>query len=100
MYKDACKINFSLEHCWKLLRYLPKWNADFATKKIKARKESLKNVSPSSPEVVVLENSEVERPIGRKAAKEIQKKRKRFGNEHDDDSGAAILEQIRADQLE
>ncbi|WOG82332.1 hypothetical protein DCAR_0101495 [Daucus carota subsp. sativus] len=65
MYKDVCKHNFSLEHCWKLLRYLPKWNVDFVN-------------SPSTPDCVLLDNSDFDRPIGRKAAKEIQKKRRKW----------------------
>lgn len=96
MYKKVCKANFCLEHCWNLLRHLPKWNNDFATKKPKTRKETPMISSPS--DCVMLESSEFERPIGRKAAKEMQKKRKRPGNEGND--GVVILEQIRADQLE
>lgn len=98
MYKEVYKANFGLEHCWNLLRYLPKWNNDFATKKSKTRKETPAVSSPS--DCVMLENSEFERPIGRKAAKEMQKKRKRSGNEYENNDGAAILEQMRADQLE
>lgn len=98
MYKEVYKTSFSLEHCWNLLRHLPKWNTEFATKKSKARKES--PTSPSSPECVMLEKSELERPIGRKAAKELQKKRKRPGMDCDDNSGAAILEQMRVELLE
>ncbi|KAK1378794.1 hypothetical protein POM88_025538 [Heracleum sosnowskyi] len=100
MYKEVCKANFTFEHCWKLLRYLPKWNANFATKKSKARKESSTTSSPSTPDCVVLEKSEFERPIERKTAKEMEKKKKRMGNEYDDNGAAAILEQIRTDQLE
>lgn len=101
MYKDFCKHNFSLEHCWKLLRYLPKWNTEFATKKPKLfQKDSPTTSSPSTPDCVMLGNSDLERPIGRKAAKEIQKKRKKFDNECGEDDGVAILEKIRADQSE
>ncbi|KAL1811051.1 hypothetical protein ACET3Z_021116 [Daucus carota] len=100
MYKDIYKTNFSLEHCWKVLRNLPKWNASFATKKPKKiQKDNPAGSSPCTPEYVVLDDSELKRPIGRKAAKEMEKKRKRSENEHDD-GGAAILEQMRADQLE
>ncbi|KAK1352900.1 NAM-associated domain-containing protein [Heracleum sosnowskyi] len=69
-------------------------------KKSKARKESSTTSSPSTPDCVVLEKSEFQRPIGRKTAKEMEKKRKRMGNEYDDNGSAAILEQMRADQLE
>ena len=101
MYKDVCKHNFSLEHCWKLLRYLPKWNVDFGTKKTKVfQKENPTVNSPSSPDCRLLDNSDFDRPIGRKAAKEIQKKRKKMESEYADDGGAAILEKMRADQLE
>ncbi|KAK1388008.1 hypothetical protein POM88_016186 [Heracleum sosnowskyi] len=100
MYKDNYKSNFSLEHCWKVLKNLPKWNATFATKKPKnSRNDSPTAASPGTPECVVLGDTELKRPIGRKAAKKNEKKRKRSENEQDD-GGAAILEQIRADQLE
>ncbi|KAK1365414.1 hypothetical protein POM88_040975 [Heracleum sosnowskyi] len=76
IYKDIYKTNFSLEHCWKVLRNLPKWNASFATKKPKnSQKDSLAASSPCTPECVVLEDSELRRPIGRKAAKEMEKKK-------------------------
>ncbi|KAK1398666.1 NAM-associated domain-containing protein [Heracleum sosnowskyi] len=52
-----------------------------------------------SEEVIVNPSQELKRPVGRKDAKEIEKKRKRSKNEHDD-GGAAILEQLRADHLE
>ncbi|KAK1365172.1 hypothetical protein POM88_040733 [Heracleum sosnowskyi] len=96
MYKEVCKVSFSLEHCWNLLRHLPKWNIEFATKRSKSRKES---PTPSPPECVRLENSEFERPIGRKAAKDLQKKRKKPG-ECGDNGGATILEQMRVELLE
>ncbi|KAL1803925.1 hypothetical protein ACET3Z_032572 [Daucus carota] len=99
MYKDLYHTNFSLEHCWKILRNLPKWNASFATKKPKNSQKDSAASSPCTPECVVLEDSELKRPVGRKAAKEIERKRKRSENEHDD-GGAAILEQMRADHLE
>lgn len=79
MYKGVCKHNFSLEHCWKLLRYLPKWNVDFGTKKTKVfQKENPTVNSPSTPDCVLVDNSDFDRPIGRKAAKEIQKKRRKW----------------------
>ncbi|KAK1380061.1 hypothetical protein POM88_026805 [Heracleum sosnowskyi] len=99
MYKSIHKTNFPFEHCWKILRFLPKWNDSFATKKPKkSQNKSNATSSPCTPECVVLGESEIQRPIGRKAAKDIEKKRKKLENEHDD--GVAILEQMRADQLE
>ncbi|XP_017230111.2 glutathione S-transferase T3 isoform X2 [Daucus carota subsp. sativus] len=101
MYKNLCKHNFSLEHCWNLLRHLPKWNIEFGTKKAKIfQKDSPKVSSPSTPDCEMLGNSAFERPIGRKAAKEIQKKRKKLDNEFGDYGGAAILEKMMADQNE
>ncbi|WCJ23186.1 hypothetical protein M5689_005228 [Euphorbia peplus] len=101
MYKNVIKNTFSVEHCWKILRYSPKWNLKFGTDKSNVSyKDDLTAHSPSTAECVRLGNSEFERPTGRKAAKEIQRNRKRLENEHDDDGGAAILEQMRADQLE
>ncbi|KAL1808833.1 hypothetical protein ACET3Z_025823 [Daucus carota] len=78
LYKDVLNVTFSLEHCWNMLRHLPKWNTEFATKKSKARKES--PPLSSSQECEMLEKSEFERPVGRKAAKELQKKKKREVN--------------------
>ena len=75
MYKKFCKANFYLEHYWNLLRHLPILNNDFATKKPKSQKETPLISSPS--DCVLLESSDVERPIGRKTAKEMEKKRKR-----------------------
>lgn len=69
----------------------------FCYKKSKTRRKGSTNSFLSNPECVILENSELERPIGRKVAKEMQKNKKRLGNELDDDCGAAILEQMRAD---
>jgi len=80
MYRDEYSIGFQFEHCWNLLKTLPKW------KQLKPmlRRKSI-GISPSSPQLVINlgevnddENVivDLERPIGKKATKEREKKRK------------------------
>jgi hypothetical protein len=78
MYRDEYSIGFQFEHCWKLLKNLPKW------KQLKPTMLRKKSISPSLQPVINLgvDNDEedvivdLERPIGKKAAKDREKKRK------------------------
>ncbi|XP_062155153.1 uncharacterized protein LOC133863196 [Alnus glutinosa] len=78
MYRDEYSIGFQFEHCWKLLKNLPKW------KQLKPVVPRKKSISPSLQPVIHLgvDNDDedvivdLERPIGKKAAKEREKKRK------------------------
>ncbi|KAF7135730.1 hypothetical protein RHSIM_Rhsim08G0180400 [Rhododendron simsii] len=74
--------SFQFEHCWKQLRYQPKWLEDFERRKPKKNK-TWTVPSPSTPELVVLGEGDatfvdLERPPGTKGIltniKEEQKK--------------------------
>jgi hypothetical protein len=91
MYQNEYSIGFQFEHCWNLLKMLPKW------KQLKPvlRRKSI-GISPSPQLVIHLgednddENVIVdfERPIGKKAAKEREKKKEqRLWRERDCDGG-------------
>ncbi|KAI8558288.1 hypothetical protein RHMOL_Rhmol04G0079700 [Rhododendron molle] len=73
--------SFQFEHCWKQLRYQPKWLEDF--KRRKPKKNNTWTVpSPSTPELVDLQEGDatfvdLERPPGIKGEKERLKKRKK-----------------------
>ena len=73
VYKELHKSSFPFEHCWNELRYNLKWMEDSQSKKQKTKSGATPSSSnPSTLELVNIEddNGGLERPIGRKAAKE------------------------------
>ncbi|KAI8572810.1 hypothetical protein RHMOL_Rhmol01G0229300 [Rhododendron molle] len=75
--------SFQFEHCWKQLRYQPKWLEDFERKKSKKNKTwTVPSPSTSTPELVDIGEGDatfvdLERPPGNKGEKERLKKRKK-----------------------
>ena len=79
VYKELHKSSFPFEHCWNELRYNPKWMEDSQSKKQKTKSGATPSSSNhSTPELVNIEDDSggLERPIGRKAAKERARKSK------------------------
>ncbi|KAL5552298.1 hypothetical protein UlMin_002474 [Ulmus minor] len=79
LYQQIQGQTFQFIHCWHELRHHPKWMLDGSKKKSKTRKNSSPaSSSPSTATSINLEEDDVnlERPIGRKAAKAQQKKEK------------------------
>ena len=77
VYKEPHKSSFPFEHCWNELRYNPKWMEDSQSKKQKTKSDATPSSSnPSTPESVNIEDDSggLERPMGRKAAKERARK--------------------------
>jgi hypothetical protein len=79
MYRKDLGIKFQFEHCWNLLKMVPKWKL----LKIVLRRNSIP--TSYSPEAVIHlgeDNDDenvivnLERPIGKKATKEREKKKK------------------------
>ncbi|CAL5439351.1 unnamed protein product [Camellia sinensis] len=82
MYQEVHNTSFPFEHCWNVLRHQPKWFETYQKKNPKRSRNSTS--SPSTPELVNLEEDEIsrdapiqlERPIGKKKEKERLKKLK------------------------
>ncbi|CAL5384348.1 unnamed protein product [Camellia sinensis] len=82
MYQKVHNTSFPFEHCWNVLRHQPKWFETYQKKNPKRSRNSTS--SPSTPELVNLEEDEIsrdahiqlERPIGKKKEKERLKKLK------------------------
>ncbi|KAL7216010.1 hypothetical protein ACSBR1_028040 [Camellia fascicularis] len=82
MYQEVHSTSFPFEHCWNVLRHQPKWFETYEKKNPKISQNSTS--SPSTPELVNLEEDEIsrdthtqlERPIGKKKEKERLKKLK------------------------
>ncbi|XP_035547362.1 glutathione S-transferase T3-like [Juglans regia] len=76
LYKEMVGSNFTMEHCWYLLRHQPKWQQHISTfgKKRKPQEKYVDEVDVDLAE----EDLEVltERPPGKKAEKERERKRK------------------------
>ncbi|KAF7143236.1 hypothetical protein RHSIM_Rhsim05G0092900 [Rhododendron simsii] len=92
--------SFQFEHCWKQLRYQPKWLEDFERRKPKKNK-TWTVPSPSTPELVDLGEGDatfvdLERPPGNKGEKERLKKRKKA--EISTSPLAGILTDIKEEQ--
>ncbi|KAF5460555.1 hypothetical protein F2P56_020419, partial [Juglans regia] len=76
LYKEMVGSNFTMEHCWCLLRHQPKWQQHVSTfgKKRKPQEKYVGEVDVDLAE----EDLEVltERPPGKKVEKERERKRK------------------------
>ncbi|KAF6164093.1 hypothetical protein GIB67_017677 [Kingdonia uniflora] len=86
MYKKIEKEYFKLDHCWEELRHHGKWMLEFEKKKGKAKVSNEcpnpENGNPTTPITNLDENETVDgnegsaqRPNGRKAEKELRKRR-------------------------
>ncbi|KAF5441815.1 hypothetical protein F2P56_037138 [Juglans regia] len=72
LYKEMEKSNFTMEHCWCLLRHQPKWQQHISTLGTRRRPQGEAAIDTME------ENMEVftERPLGKKTEKEKERKRK------------------------
>ena len=94
VYKELHKSSFPFEHCWNELRYNPKWIEDSQSKKQKTKSGATPNSSnPSTPESVNIEDDSggLERPIGRKVAKERARKSKSKLSEDNNSSSTYFM---------
>lgn len=109
MFNQVTKRQFQLDHCWNQLKNHPRWN--IATSSEHPNKSSKRHVgasprssSPVTPDFIInladdnmSTDHELERrPIGRKAAKEIEKKKK--GKERD--TTASLFQKSLSDYAE
>lgn len=82
MYRKFQKITFQFEHCWNMLRKVPKWDSHMV--QLKSRRKLIGTSSPSTPEAIHsgedndVENALVdfERPLGKKTSNKRVRKRK------------------------
>ena len=94
VYKELHKSSFPFEHCWNELRYNPKWMEDSQSKKKKTKSGATPSSSnPSTLESVNIEDDSggLERPIGRKAAKERARKSKSKLSEDNNSSSTYFM---------
>jgi hypothetical protein len=97
LYRSLVGVPFAYEHCWNLLKNCPKWS----TNNEKIRKRSFGNASsPSTQGLINLGKDNLstsnfvylERPEGRKAAKE--RLNKKNSNDNNDDIVVGLLTQM------
>jgi len=97
LYRSLVGVPFAYEHCWNLLKNCPKWS----TNNDKTRKRLFENASsPFTESPINLGEDNVstsnfvdlERPEGRKAAKERLNKKK--NNDNNDDIVVGLLTQM------
>jgi ribosomal protein L32 len=82
MYRKFEKITFQFDHCWNILRKVPKWNSHMV--QMKLRRKLIGTSSPSTPEAIHLwEDNDVEnvfvdceKTLGKKTSEERERKRK------------------------
>ena len=94
VYKELHKSSFPFEHFWNELRYNPKWMEDSQSKKQKTKSGATPSSSnPSTPESVNIEDDSggLERPMGRKAAKERARKSKSKLSEDNNSSSTYFI---------
>ncbi|KAG6641642.1 glutathione S-transferase T3-like [Carya illinoinensis] len=101
LYKEIVGSNFTMEHCWCLLRHQPKWQQHISTlgKKRMSPEKVLGVIDVDHAE----ENIEVlvERPTGKKAEKERERKRKSMeGNDGEIKTTLAKMTEDRATTME
>ncbi|KAG6667900.1 glutathione S-transferase T3-like [Carya illinoinensis] len=76
LYKEIVGSNFTMEHCWCLLRHQPKWQQHIFTfsqkRKSPEKVTNVVDVDQAKKDIEVLP----ERPPGKKAEKEMERKRK------------------------
>ena len=75
MYKETHPKNqkFVFEHCWNVLKYAPKWLNSHQNKTPRKRRmetiSSLNSINLKDEDVANAFNTDLERPLGRKAEK-------------------------------
>ncbi|KAF5480244.1 hypothetical protein F2P56_001007 [Juglans regia] len=97
MYKEIENSNFTMEHCWCLLRHQQKWQQHISTLGMRRRPQGEAALD------TVEENIEVfaERPLGKKIEKERERKRKSMeGKESEISISLAKMTEDRATTME
>ncbi|KAF5441947.1 hypothetical protein F2P56_037113 [Juglans regia] len=86
MYRSTQKGNYNLDHCWNLLRHQPKWQVHMDNLPTKRKKGCSTVTATNATDVEVCESMSInlERPLGKKAEKEREIKRKRKESSHVD----------------
>ncbi|XP_040989639.1 glutathione S-transferase T3-like [Juglans microcarpa x Juglans regia] len=97
MYKEIENGNFTLEHCWCLLRHQPKWQQHMISLNTRRRPHDKRPANEQSSEIVddVVEEN-VERPPSKKAEKDNLRKRK--AQESCDAEFNMVLEKMTEDR--
>ncbi|KAG6650232.1 hypothetical protein CIPAW_06G027900 [Carya illinoinensis] len=101
LYKEIVGSNFTMEHCWCLLIHQPKWQQHISTvgKKRKSPEKvtNIVDVDQAEEDIEVL----AERPPGKKAEKERERKRKSMeGNDGEIKTALAKMTEDRATTME
>ncbi|XP_042980203.1 glutathione S-transferase T3-like [Carya illinoinensis] len=101
LYKELVGTNFTMEHCWCLLRHQPKWQQHISTLGKKRRSpEKVSNVidiDQAEEDIEVF----AERPPGKKTEKERERKRKSMeGNDGEIKTALAKMTEDRATTME
>ncbi|KAG6650219.1 hypothetical protein CIPAW_06G026600 [Carya illinoinensis] len=101
LYKEIVGSNFTMEHCWYLLSHQPKWQQHISTvgKKRKSPEKvtNIVDVDQAEEDIEVL----AERPPGKKAEKERERKRKSMeGNDGEIKTALAKMTEDRATTIE
>ncbi|XP_020268271.1 uncharacterized protein LOC109843727 [Asparagus officinalis] len=108
VYKDKEGHQFGFDHCWTLLRFQQKWMVEHkkieATRIFKAPTKNQISINLEDDNGNAPEPAPLKRPIGRKAAKEANKKTKSNEQGDDDEKESSKvrseLEEFRARRLE
>ncbi|KAG6661681.1 hypothetical protein CIPAW_03G191400 [Carya illinoinensis] len=101
LYKEMLGSNFTMEHCWCLLRHQPKWQQHISTLGKKRRSHEkvsyVVDVDQAEEDIEVL----AERPPGKKAEKERERKWKSMeGNDGEIKIASAKMTEDRATTME
>ncbi|XP_042423527.1 glutathione S-transferase T3-like [Zingiber officinale] len=100
-YKENENNEFTFEHCWEILRYQPKWILQ--KEEVKGKKRKVISASPPTPHTINLGDEDLssmsshwERPQGRKAKKDQEKKKNH--KEEKSKQLEAVVERITNDK--
>jgi hypothetical protein len=73
LYKAEYTKKFMFEHCWNVLKYVPKWLNSHQNETPRRRRtkttSSLNSINLEDEDVANAGNIDLERPLGRKAEK-------------------------------
>ena len=79
MFKEIYKCNFQFEHCWLLLKNLPKWALnkpkENSRKELPQTPDSIDQDQAVRDDVLLDDTMDFQRPIGRKAKKPNRKRK-------------------------
>ncbi|XP_018809683.2 glutathione S-transferase T3-like [Juglans regia] len=101
LYKEMVGSNFTMEHCWCLLRHQPKWQQHIST--VGKKRRSPEKVFGEVAVDIADDDVEIltERPPGKKAEKEKEKKRKSMeGNNGEIKIALAKMTEDRATSMQ